>query len=105
MRRFFNIFFDNIEFEEKAIREFIQLNVEAKKEFIKELFLLNMKNYDDKFESMKGYKNILKLKPAGGRIYFTFGEKKRWKVLGMLWGEDDKTKNRYVRELLVKYKR
>lgn len=101
----FNIFFDNIEFEEKAIREFIQLNVEAKKEFIKELFLLNMKNYDDKFESMKGYKNILKLKPAGGRIYFTFGEKKRWKVLGMLWGEDDKTKNRYVRELLVKYKR
>ncbi|MCY0889768.1 MAG: hypothetical protein OWQ51_02090 [Pyrobaculum arsenaticum] len=101
----FNIFFDNIEFEEKAIREFIQLNVEAKKEFIKELFLLNMKNYDDKFESMKGYKNILKLKPAGGRIYFTFGEKKRWKVLGMLWGEDDKTKNRYLRELLVKYKR
>lgn len=100
----FEALFDNVEFEERAIREFIQLSPEAKKEFIKELLLLNMKGYEDKFENMRGYKNVFKLKPVGGRIYFTFGEGKRWRVLGMVWGEDDKTKNRYVRELLVKYK-
>ncbi|MFN4320144.1 MAG: hypothetical protein ACK4FY_06740 [Aquificaceae bacterium] len=100
----FEIFFDKVEFEERAIKEFMELNYEAKKEFIKELFLLNMKGYEDKFENMKGYKNIFKLKPAGGRIYFTFGDNKRWKVLGMLWGEDNKTKSRYVREILVKYR-
>uniref|UniRef100_A0A7C2ZNJ6 CARD domain-containing protein n=1 Tax=Hydrogenobacter sp. TaxID=2152829 RepID=A0A7C2ZNJ6_9AQUI len=100
----FDIFFDNIEFDERAVKEFIELNYEAKKEFIKELFLLNMKDYEDKFENMKGYKNVFKLKPAGGRIYFTFGDNKRWRVLGILWGEDNKTKNRYVKELLVKYK-
>ena len=49
----FDIFFDNIEFDERAVKEFIELNYEAKKEFIKELFLLNMKAYDDKFENMK----------------------------------------------------
>ncbi|MFN4012775.1 MAG: coiled-coil domain-containing protein [Aquificaceae bacterium] len=100
----FEIFFDKVEFEERAIKEFMELNYEAKKEFIKELFLLNMKGYEDKFENMKGYKNIFKLKPAGGRIYFTFGDNKRWKVLGMLWGEDNKTKSRYVKEILVKYR-
>lgn len=53
---------------------------------------------------MKGYRNVFKLKPMGGRIYFTFGEKRRWKVIGILWGEEDKLKERYTRELLVKYK-
>ncbi len=100
----FSTLFENIEFEERAVREFWELNKEAKREFLKELMLLNMKSIDEKFEGMKGYKNVFKLKPMGGRIYFTFGEAKRWKVLGMLWGEDDKSKDRYARELLIKYR-
>ncbi len=96
--------FENVEFEERAVREFLELNKEAKGEFLKELMLLNMKDIDERFENLKGYKNIFKLKPMGGRIYFTFGEGKRWKVLGMLWGEDDKSKDRYIKELLIKYK-
>ncbi|MCS6956833.1 MAG: hypothetical protein RMK75_00025 [Aquificaceae bacterium] len=95
---------ENIEFEERSIREFIELSKEAKQEFIKELMLLNMKGMGERFESMKGYKNVFKLKPMGGRIYFTFGTSKRWKVLGMLWGEEDRLKDRYARELLIKYR-
>ncbi len=96
--------FENIEFEESAIREFMELNKEAKREFLKELMLLNMKDITERFEVMKGYRNIFKLKPMGGRIYFTFGKAKRWKVLGILWGEDDKSKHRYINEVLIKYK-
>ncbi len=96
--------FENIEFEESAVREFMELNKEAKREFLKELMLLNMKDMTERFEVMKGYRNIFKLKPMGGRIYFTFGKAKRWKVLGILWSEDDKSKHRYINEVLIKYK-
>ncbi len=96
--------FENIEFEDRAIREFLELDKETKREFLRELMLLNMKDREGRFEVMKGYKNVFKLKPMGGRIYFTFGETKRWKVLGMLWGEDDKSKDRYTKELLIKYR-
>ena len=58
----------------------------------------------ERFEVMKGYRNIFKLKPIGGRIYFTFGKAKRWKVLGILWAEDDKSKHRYISDVLIKYK-
>lgn len=96
--------FENIEFEESAVREFMELNREAKREFLKELMLLNMKDMTERFEVMKGYRNIFKLKPMGGRIYFTFGKAKRWKVLGILWAEDDKSKHRYISDVLIKYK-
>ncbi len=96
--------FENIEFEDRAIRELLELDRETKREFLRELMLLNMKDREERFEVMKGYKNVFKLKPIGGRIYFTFGETKRWKILGMLWGEDDKSKDRYARELLIKYR-
>ncbi|MEJ7553435.1 MAG: hypothetical protein WKI48_01675 [Aquificaceae bacterium] len=96
--------FENIEFEDRAIRELLELDRETKREFLRELMLLNMKDREERFEVMKGYKNVFKLKPMGGRIYFTFGETKRWKVLGMLWGEDDKSKDRYTKELLIKYR-
>ncbi|MFN7065905.1 MAG: hypothetical protein ACK4OF_07145, partial [Aquificaceae bacterium] len=95
---------DNLEFEERAIRDFMDLDVKAKGEFAKELMLLNMKGPEEKFEAMRGYKGVFKLKPKGGRIYFTFGSKRRWKVIGILWGEDDKAKSTYAKELLVKYK-
>lgn len=93
-----------VEFDERAVEEFMDLQKGAKVDFLKELMLLNMKDLEDRFERMRGYKNIFKLKPPGGRIYFTFGEKKKWKVVGMLWGEDEKVKSRYARELLLKYK-
>ncbi|MCS7196801.1 MAG: hypothetical protein NZ827_06000 [Aquificaceae bacterium] len=103
-REMFESLLENVELEERVVREFLHLNREARKEFLRELFLLNMKGYEERFETMKGYRNVFKLKPMGGRIYFTFGENRRWKVIGILWGEEDKLKERYARELLVKYK-
>jgi len=51
-----------------------------------------------RFETLelKG-KTIFKYKLSGGRIYFTLEEGK-YKVLGVLEGEDDKLKNRFIRE-------
>ena len=63
--------FENIEFEDRAIRELLELDRETKREFLRELMLLNMKDREERFEVMKGYKNVFKLKPMGGRIYFT----------------------------------
>ena len=94
---------DNIEMEERAISEFMHLPVDKRREFMKELLLLNMKGRDEPLEAMKGLKNVFKLKPRGGRIYFTFGQKLRWKVLGLIASEDDKDKDRYAKEILVKY--
>ncbi len=102
-REVFEWLFENIETEDRALEEFIRLDRSLKREFIRELLLLDMKDRNERFEKLRG-RDVFKLKPMGGRIYFTFGDKKRWKVLGFLEGEDDKVKDRYIRELLVKYK-
>jgi predicted nuclease with TOPRIM domain len=54
---------DRIEWENQAFEEFIQLDHQRKKEFLKELMLLNMKELGELFETIKGVKNTFKLKP------------------------------------------
>jgi hypothetical protein len=98
-----NFLLENIEMEDRAISEFIHLPIEKKREFVKELLILNMKERGEPLENMKGLKNVFKLKPRGGRIYFTFGENRRWKVLGLIASEDDKDKEKYAKEILIKY--
>jgi hypothetical protein len=98
-----NLLLENIEMEDRAISEFIHLPIEKKREFVKELLILNMKERGESLENMKGLKNVFKLKPRGGRIYFTFGENRRWKVLGLIASEDDKDKEKYAKEILIKY--
>ena len=98
-----NFLLENIEMEDRAISEFIHLPIEKKREFVKELLILNMKERGESLENMKGLKNVFKLKPRGGRIYFTFGENRRWKVLGLIASEDDKDKEKYAKEILIKY--
>jgi myosin heavy subunit len=90
---------DRIEWEGQALEEFVQLDHQRKREFLKELMLLNMKEVGEVFETIKGVKNTFKLKPKGGRIYFTYGKEKTWRILGILDEEDQKHKERYIREL------
>jgi myosin heavy subunit len=90
---------DRIEWEGQALEEFVQLDHQRKREFLKELMLLNMKEVGEVFETLKGVKNTFKLKPKGGRIYFTYGKEKTWRILGILDEEDQKHKERYIREL------
>lgn len=90
---------NRIEWEDQALEEFIQLDHQRKKEFLKELILLNMKELGEIFETIKGVKNTFKLKPRGGRIYFTYGKEKTWRILGILDEEDQKHKERYIKEL------
>jgi myosin heavy subunit len=91
--------FDRIEWEDQALEEFVQLDHQRKREFLKELMLLNMKELGEVFETLKGVKNTFKLKPKGGRIYFTYGKEKTWRILGILDEEDQKHKERFIREL------
>jgi myosin heavy subunit len=95
--------FDRIEWEDQALEGFVQLDHQRKREFLKELMLLNMKELGEVFETLKGVKNTFKLKPKGGRIYFTYGKEKTWRILGILDEEDQKHKERFIREL-VKWK-
>ena len=98
-KEIFGVVLDNITWEEKALEEFIRLDADRKKEFLKELLLLNMKDLGESFENIKDAKNVFKLKPRGGRIYFTYGKEKRWHIIGLLDAEDDKHKSRFVKVL------
>jgi len=91
---------DRIEWEGQALEEFVQLDHQTKREFLKELMLLNMKELGEVFETIKGVKNTFKLKPKGGRIYFTYGKEKTWRILGVLDEEDQKHKERFIREFV-----
>jgi len=93
------IVLDNITWDEKALEEFIRFDHEWKREFLKELLLLNMKSPGEVFENVKGAKNVFKLKPKGGRIYFTYGKEKNWHILGVLDAQDDKHKERFIKSL------
>ncbi len=101
-KEFLNFTFENIEFSEDFIEEFIRLAHEKKREFIKELLILNVKDVTEKLQPMKGLDGIFKLRPKGGRIYFTYGTNKRWRVIGSIDTEDDKEKERYVRDKLYR---
>ncbi|MEN3033964.1 MAG: hypothetical protein ABDH18_03125 [Aquificaceae bacterium] len=101
--RFFDAILDNIEFEPGAIEEFSALSPEMKRVFFKKLTLLNDANPQERFETLREHRGIFKLKPKGGRIYFTHGKARRWKVIGILWGEDPKSKSRYLRDMLSRY--
>jgi myosin heavy subunit len=96
----FELVLDRIEWEDQALEEFVQLDHQRKKEFLKELMLLNMKELGEVFETLKGVKNTFKLKPKGGRIYFTYGKEKTWRILGILDEEDQKHKERFIREFV-----
>ncbi|WP_340694317.1 hypothetical protein [Hydrogenobacter thermophilus] len=102
-REVFSFILDNVEIEDRVLSEFMHLPLDKKREFIKELLILNMRDGGEPLENMKGLRNVFKLKPKGGRIYFTYGQNKRWRVIGLIASEDDKDKERYAKEVLVKY--
>lgn len=102
-REVFGFILDNVEIEDRVLSEFMHLPLDKRREFLKELLILNMKERGESLENMKGLRNVFKLKPKGGRIYFTYGQNKRWRVIGLIASEDDKDKERYAKEVLVKY--
>ncbi|ADC89274.1 hypothetical protein Thal_0641 [Thermocrinis albus DSM 14484] len=95
--------YENIEWESRALDELMDLPRTKRREFFKELHILNLTQPTDQLKPMRGVKDIFKLKPKGGRIYFTYGKNRRWLVVGILNSEDNKDKERYLREVLVKY--
>ncbi len=100
---FFSLAFENLEFDKRFVEEFLKLSPDKKREFIKELFLLNTKDKGGRLEAMKGLEGVFKLKPKGGRIYFTYGSARRWRLIGLIDSEDDKEKERYLRDRLKYY--
>ncbi len=91
----------NLEFSPRAIRELVSLPPQKRKIFLKELYRLSGRVGQEGLQPLATLRSIYKLRLSGGRIYLRRKEG-LWEVVGILDSEDDKEKERYIREVLSK---
>ena len=96
--RFLNQLFENIEFTDRALLDFVNLTPKAVKGVAKILKRLEREGLEKfKFESLEVPKGkIYKARFSGGRLYFSIKDGKIV-VEGILEGESDKEKDRFIR--------
>ncbi len=90
-----------IKVSERAAEELARLPVQKRRMFLKELLRFSHKEGQEKVEPLTVVPGVYKLRLPGGRIYL----KRRngsWEVVGVLGSEDDKEKDRYIRNVLSK---
>lgn len=90
---------DRVELKPTALEDFENLSNRTKESFIKYLKKLErMKPSTTKFESLESpNKVIFKDRFSGGRVYLTLKDGK-FVIEGILEGEDEKTKDRFIRK-------
>jgi len=87
------------DFSERAVSELLRLNPEKRRAFLKELLKFSLRKGNERVEPLSTLRDVYKLKLSGGRVYLRrAGE--RWEVVGLLDSEDDKEKERYIRNVL-----
>ncbi len=94
-RELLSLLFPNVSFTDEAVREFISLDPERKKIFLKELGKIEE---GIKLETLSTDGSVYKLKFSGGRAYLTRNGMK-WKLLGILDSEENKDKARFIENL------
>ena len=94
-RELLSLLFPNVSFTDEAVREFISLDPERKKIFLKELGKIEE---GIKLETLSTDASVYKLKFSGGRAYFT-RDGMKWKLLGILDSEENKDKARFIENL------
>ncbi|WP_457600965.1 hypothetical protein [Hydrogenivirga sp.] len=100
LKRFLESLLD-LEFSERALGELLKLPEDKRKVFIRELFRLSQRQGQENVEPLTTLPSVYKLRFSGGRIYL----KRRngnWVVVGLLGSEDDKEKERYIKNVLSK---
>ncbi|EDP75708.1 hypothetical protein [Hydrogenivirga sp. 128-5-R1-1] len=91
----------NLSFEERAVEEFMKLPPDKRRVFFKELLRLSGRKGQENVEPLATVPGIYKLRFSGGRIYLR-RQGDLWLVVGLLGSEDDKDKERYIRNVLSK---
>jgi predicted nucleic acid-binding Zn-ribbon protein len=89
----------SLSFCERAVEEFERIPPDKRKSFVREL--LKIAGKGARPEPLTTVREIYKVRFSGGRIYL---RKKggSWEVVGFLDSENDKEKDRYIREVLSK---
>lgn len=90
-----------LKFSEKAVDELLKLTPEKRRIFLKELLRFSLRNGQENVQPLTTLPNIYKLRFSGGRIYLR-RYNGSWEVVGMLGSEEDKEKERYIRDVLSK---
>ncbi len=90
-----------LEFSERALKELLKLPAEKRRLFLKELFRFSLREGKENIEPLSTLPNIYKLRFSGGRVYMRRSDGS-WEVVGVLASEDDKEKERYIRDVLSK---
>ncbi len=90
-----------VELTERSLDELIKLPPDKRKVFLKELMKFTESGYDQTLEPLASIPSILKFKFSGGRMYFV-RDGDRLKLVGLIGSEDDKDKDRYIKNVLSK---
>ena len=91
----------NLEFSERSVEEFLKLPSGKRRIFLKELFRFSLREGQENVQPLTTLPNIYKLRFSGGRIYLR-RLNGGWEVVGMLGSEEDKEKERYIKNVLSK---
>lgn len=96
---YLNLLLERVEFTPRALADFESLSENVKESFLKYLKKLDkMEPSTAKFESLESPNRVVfKDRFSGGRVYFTVRDGK-FVIEGVLEGEDEKTKARFIRE-------
>ncbi len=96
---YLNLLLERVEFTPRALADFESLSETVKESFLKYLKKLDkMEPSTAKFESLESPNRVVfKDRFSGGRVYFTVRDGK-FVIEGVLEGEDEKTKARFIRE-------
>lgn len=86
---------------DRAVEELIKLPPDKRKFFLRELFRLSVREGKENLQPLATLPNVYKFRFSGGRIYLR-RSKGMWEVVGILDSEDDKEKERYIRDVLSK---
>ncbi len=90
----------SIKVSEEVLRELSRLKGEERRRILREIVKLDMKEIK-RFETLSTASDIYKHRFSGGRIYLKRTDD-GFEIIGFLTTEDDKEKDRYIREVLSK---
>ena len=91
----------DLKFTDRAVEEFTKLPAQKKKLFLKELIRFSQREGQENVEPLATVPNIYKHRFSGGRVYLRRWNSS-WEVVGLLGSEDDKEKERYIKNVLSK---
>ncbi|NPA13821.1 MAG: hypothetical protein GXN97_01365, partial [Aquificae bacterium] len=95
----FNLVWEKVKFSPRALADFMELNQKEKIQFIKALKKLDKSDpKGHKAQSLTiSDQTVFKGRFAGGRFYYQINNG-MFEIVGILQGEDEKSKDRFIRE-------